>query len=329
MTTSIAFFNNKGGVGKTTLICNVGAILASRPKTRVLIVDADPQCNATQYVLDDNAVNAIYKNPEKHFTINSIVHPLAIGRGYSGKISPTRGGEYGVDLIIGDPRLAIAEDLLSGDWKDATSGSTRGLRTTFLFSDLIARCSQYDYVLFDMGPSLGAINRAVLLAVDFFLVPMSIDIFSLRAIENITQVLDKWRRQLKVGLDLNENPKELEFKRDPNRLKFCGYITQQYKAKKDKHGHVQAVAAYEKIKSQISTIINKNFVDRLQPDFRHVSYEIGSVENLSSLIPMSQAQRKPIFSISAQGAHNAKARGTEKLFSGIATRLIENIDKLK
>ncbi|ATB48758.1 ParA family protein [Corallococcus macrosporus] len=329
MTTSIAFFNNKGGVGKTTLICNIGAVLAHALGQRVLIVDADPQCNATQYILSENKVNSIYSNPDKNFTINSVVHPLAIGRGYSGEIIPTEGGHYGIDLVLGDPRLAIAEDLLSGDWKDATSGSTRGLRTTFLFSDLISRCGEYDYVLFDMGPSLGAINRSVLLAVDYFAVPMSIDIFSLRAIENITQVLDKWRRQLKVGLELNENPDDLNFKKQPETLRFCGYITQQYKAKKDKHGEVQPVAAYERIRSQIPAIIKKNFVDKLQPSYSNVNYELGSVENLSSLIPMSQEQRRPIFAISAQGTHNSKARKTEKLFATMAERLMENIEALR
>ncbi|TQF16962.1 AAA family ATPase [Myxococcus llanfairpwllgwyngyllgogerychwyrndrobwllllantysiliogogogochensis] len=329
MTKSVAFFNNKGGVGKTTLICNIGAVLAQEYGKRVLIVDADPQCNATQYILQEKLVNSVYANPDKAFTINSVVHPLAVGRGYSGRFSPTEGGEYGVDLILGDPRLAIAEDLLSGDWKDATSGSTRGLRTTFLFSDLISRCGNYDFVLFDMGPSLGAINRSVLLAVDFFLVPMSIDIFSLRAIENITQVLDKWRRQLRVGLELNENPGDLSFIRRPESLKFCGYITQQYKAKKDKHGKVQPVAAYERIRAQIPDIIEANFISKLQPEHSEVNYELGSVENLSSLIPMSQQQRRPIFAISAQGTHNSKARKTKKVFAAMADRLMENIEELQ
>ena len=45
---SIAFFNNKGGVGKTTLLCNVAAILGLKMAKQVLVIDADPQCNATQ-----------------------------------------------------------------------------------------------------------------------------------------------------------------------------------------------------------------------------------------------------------------------------------------
>src|SRR5262249_32973911 len=136
----------------------------------------------------------------KSFTIHSIIHPLSIGKGYSDDIEPVRIHDYGVDLIPGDPRLALKEDLLSKDWQDAISGDIRGLRTSFLFSQFLSRCENYDFVLFDMGPSLGSINRSVLLACKFFVSPMSIDIFSLKAIENISTALTEWRKRLDHGL---------------------------------------------------------------------------------------------------------------------------------
>jgi cellulose biosynthesis protein BcsQ len=140
------------------------------------------QCNATQLMLDEISVYDLYDDP-KSFTIHSIIHPLSVGKGYAANLAPLLIEDYRVHLIPGDPRLALKEDLLSKDWQDAIAGDIRGLRTSFLFSQLLTRCQDYDYVLFDMGPSLGSINRAVLLACDFFLSPMSIDIFSLRAIE--------------------------------------------------------------------------------------------------------------------------------------------------
>lgn len=58
---SIAFFNNKGGVGKTTLLCNVAGYLALHKNAKVLVIDADPQCNATQSLFSDETLDLIYK----------------------------------------------------------------------------------------------------------------------------------------------------------------------------------------------------------------------------------------------------------------------------
>ena len=191
---SIAFFNNKGGVGKTTLVVNLAAYFSLGLHKRVLVIDADPQCNATQAMFSDEFIDKRYFT-KSGFSIYKIVQPLASGKGYSSSISAERSSRFAVDVIVGDPRLAVSEDVLARDWSTAISGDTRGLRTTLLFCELLKRCKDYDYVFFDVSPSLGSINRAVLVACDFFVSPMSVDIFSLRAIENISTVLENWSKQ--------------------------------------------------------------------------------------------------------------------------------------
>lgn len=329
---SIAFFNNKGGVGKTTLLCNVAAYLALEKKKKVLIVDADPQCNATQLLLDDLEVFSLYDD-NKSFTVHSIVHPLSIGKGYADTISPRKIADYGVDLIPGDPRLALKEDLLSKDWQDAIGGEIRGLRTSFLFSELLARCGKYDFVLFDMGPSLGSINRAVLLACDFFVSPMSIDIFSLKAIENIALALQEWKKKLANGLSqvdeelVGDVPHGGAFE-----LKFAGYVAQQY-IQKTREGEKRAVAAYEAIMRKIPKAIKSNFVDKLKmAKLDGASYEIGTIPNLYSLIPLSQTAHKPVFALRAKdgvrGAHFSKVKDAAEIYELIATNLLKNLDCL-
>lgn len=330
---SIAIFNNKGGVGKTTLLCNLAAFIAKNYKKKVLIIDADPQCNATQSMFSDDEIDNLYEST-KTFTIYSVIHPLSLGKGYTESFSPIHREHFGCDIVIGDPRLSLKEDLLARDWSSAVSGEIRGLRTTFVFSALLARCTNYDYVMFDMGPSLGSINRACLLSCDFFVSPMSIDIFSLRAIENIRISIENWRKSLAIGInnidDISDFPDNA---RKEMSIKFAGYVTQQYIAKTIGKGEKRAVKAYDKIMRKVPRAIEENFVSHLQPDKRHVGYALGSIPNLHSLIPMAQFARKPIFELKAKdgvvGAHFAKVQDSTKLFGRIAENLIRNFDLLE
>ncbi|WP_083463377.1 ParA family protein [Prosthecomicrobium hirschii] len=325
---SVAFFNNKGGVGKTTLLCNIASYLAIHKNYKILIIDADPQCNATQLLLDEDIVNELYED-SKSYTIHSIVHPLSIGKGYSEIIRPIEVDNFKLELLAGDPKLALKEDLLSQDWQSSISGDIRGLRTSFVFSELLSRCENYDLVFFDMGPSLGSINRAVLLACDFFLSPMSIDIFSLRAIENIAVALKEWRKRLSNALTqipddaIEDLPKQPKFD-----VQFIGYIAQQYN-QKTKQGEKRAVDAYEKIMRRIPIEIQKHLVDTVTKakikDFR-----IGEIPNLYSLIPMSQSEHKPIFDLKAKdgvrGAHFTRVKDAELLFKKVSSNMIKNIE---
>ena len=173
---SIVFFNNKGGVGKTTLLCNLASFLQIKKNKKVIVIDADPQCNSTIYMFPFEKLEKIYKDET---TINQIIEPLKKGKGYiKGQIPVIKSPYFEVDVIPGDTRLSLSEDFLSKDWLDAKLGDYRGLQTTFVFKDLINKLEDlgYDYAFFDVGPSLGALNRSVLVANDYYIVPMASDI---------------------------------------------------------------------------------------------------------------------------------------------------------
>lgn len=321
---SIAFFNNKGGVGKTTLLCNVAAYAALHMGLKVCVIDADPQCNATQYFFNEDALDEIYA--DDGFTILDIVEPLTEGEGFTLDIKMLPSENFGIDVLPGDPKLALVEDFLAQDWGTAKSGNVRGIRTNLVFSDLLGRLDDYDVVFIDVSPSLGAINRSILLSADYFMSPMSIDIFSLKAFENIAEWIEDWSNDWDVGIanvkDTSKLP-DLHY----GQAKFLGYVTQQYLAKKDSSGRRRGVRAYEQIRDQIDKIIEDCGLDK---DIPGQPFEIGTVPNLFSLIPMAQSNNKPVFELLAKdgvvGAHFAKVKDARKIFGIVTKNLLERVD---
>lgn len=129
---AIAIFNNKGGVGKTTLLCNLASYLQKRLGKKVLVIDADPQCNTTTYVLDEEQFINVYYEPTE-FTIADIIPPLEDGNGYITQFEAIKSIHFGFDLIPGNPKFASCEDFLASEWKDVKSSDLRGIKSTMLF----------------------------------------------------------------------------------------------------------------------------------------------------------------------------------------------------
>lgn len=317
---SVCFFNNKGGVGKTTLVANLAAELALNRKKKILLVDADPQCNLTQYLLLDEEYIQEYQKDDPT-TVYSVVHPLSIGKGYKAELPIRRAETFGCDVIIGDPRLAMKEDLLSQDWRDARAGGTRGLRTTFVFHDLLKKAEGYDYVFFDMGPSLGAINRAILLVSDYFILPATIDIFSKWAIRNIGLALKTWQKELENGLKNAEDPAELPASPN-NKVKFLGYVMQQHKERTEGNS-VRIVEAYKTISIQFPEIIATTFSAIYASS--SMDPNLGEIKHLASLAPKSQSTHQPMINVIAKGSYTTTRKQAREIFGHLADAFLENI----
>ncbi|MBV8095348.1 MAG: AAA family ATPase [Acetobacteraceae bacterium] len=338
---SVCFFNNKGGVGKTTLVANLGAELSLNFEARVLVVDADPQCNLTQYVLGDEEVLETYNNSNDPESVYSVIRPLSLGKGYGTNLPIRQSEAFGFDIIIGDPRLALQEDLLASDWKDARGGGMRGIRTTFVFADLVSKAKdlKYDFILFDMGPSLGAINRSVLLAMDFFVVPMSIDVFSSWAIRNIGNTINIWQRELKTGIALAEDPAELESIDRTRTIRFLGYVTQQHRERTEEDADLDVVESDEASETRRKRIvqayeeISEKFPEQISDslgrflDCVEINPFLGNVRHLGSLAPKSQSQHSPMISVRGTGRFVQSRKQAREIYRDIARRYLENLEK--
>ena len=327
---SIAMFNNKGGVGKTTLVCNLAAYLAKERNKKILLIDADPQCNSSTYMLkDDDFYAAYYQN--KEFTIYDLLLPLSRGEGFSNKVIINTNSFFGVDLLIGNPKLATMEDLLASDWSDVESGKARGTRTSLVFSQALSHFREYDYVFFDMGPSLGAINRAILLASDYFITPMSPD--SLLALENIGTSIAQWAEQFDTGIRKLKrvDPHAIDGLKEKFQIKFIGYVTQQYTSK-TVEGQKMPVKAYEAIIDNIPDAIQQNIITPINGTDVALDYSLGAIPTFNSVIPMSQSAHKPIFTLSSKdgvvGSHFSKVASFKQIMEEISQKTLHNIEVL-
>lgn len=323
---SVAFFNNKGGVGKTTLLCNMAAVFSEVFHKKVCVVDCDPQCNATQYLLSEEHFEKIIESRDG--TIAEFFFDLRAGRPAVNSVTTVRSEGFNVDLVPGHPALAMVEDFLAREW--LSTEVERGLKTTFALASLNENfLSKYDFVFYDVGPSLGSINRVVLMACNYFVSPMTIDIFSLKAFGNIVEWFNENTNSLNHSLanpQLSEEP-IIDFARKRSGgAAFIGYVTQQYKQKSEK-GIKRPVHSYEKIREQIEQEVQK-YQHKLPPTQQ--SYEIGSIPNLFSLVPMSQSVRRPIFDLTSQdgvvGSHFARVKEARKVLIDVAEKLRARID---
>jgi cellulose biosynthesis protein BcsQ len=201
----LALFNHKGGVGKTTLTVNFAFALAARG-LKVLLVDSDPQCNLTSYLVEDSVVNDLLDNSDSDDgqTLWTALKPIVESSGLVRPITPLPVSN-GIWLLAGDVRLADFESELSTLWGECFQRKIRGLRGTAALSSLIqdvSKAIEADVVLYDTGPNIGALNRVILLDCDNYIVPAACDLFSVRAIKTLGHTMQNWISQWNTVLEL-------------------------------------------------------------------------------------------------------------------------------
>src|SRR5690606_33151704 len=142
---------------------------------------------------------------------------------------------FQVSLIPGNPKLSIIEDKLSEAWTQLLSGDLGGIRKSNWNSNLSVKIkNDFDIVFYDLEPSLGSINRSVLIGCDYFITQMGSDIFSILGVRNIAAWLDSWIGFYENGIALCEKqlPNRLETYNIPFELNikagYLGYTIQQY-----------------------------------------------------------------------------------------------------
>jgi len=334
----ITFFNNKGGVGKTTLSINIASYIAKNKNKKVLFLDADPQSNSTQMILSDEINELIYKDGSEYDTLYSFLKPLILGEPDINKhvvpISKEK-TRFSLDIIPGHPKIALIEDILSEAWAGCRGEQVGGFRiTNWLKSVSNIYKDEYDIMFIDLGPSLGALNRSILLNSDFFIAPMGCDRFSLMGIENIANWIKVWRRAYIKSIDnieeiYPEEIKNLEITTNiDNNFRLLGFSVQQYITKVIK-GERRAIKAYDEIMADVPNTIERCLRELFPLGITIEELSLGDIPHLYSLVPLAQTSNAPIHDLSAQdgivGNHYKMVNTYKELMEGICTKLLNNM----
>ena len=167
----VAIANQKGGVGKTTTAINLATCLAGLGKEKVLLIDLDPQANATSGL-------GFTPQPE------ASLYDVLIGRAtLDSKVLPTR--FENLSIIPSDMELAGVEVELAQSEDHLT-------RLRSVLSRLYDN-SEYDWVLLDCPPSLGVLMTSALAAADELLIPLQCEFFGLEGLAKIVHVQEQIR----------------------------------------------------------------------------------------------------------------------------------------
>ena len=315
----ITIYNHKGGVGKTTLTVNIAFALSSLGKD-VLLVDSDPQCNLTSYLLSDEVVDDLlnHSSHQNGQTIWSAIRPVIDNTSSVRLVSLTDIGN--IALLPGDIKLSEFEEFLGDAWADGFKRRMGALRATSSISYLISnlgRQRNFDFVFYDTGPNIGPLNRVLLLDSDFFIVPVACDLFSTRALSTLGQTIKKWIIDAKT-IDAIAPDDAMVLKGRPE---FLGYIPQRFRT----YGQAMTREARsyhrrirDRVYQDVSSVLCK--IDKeLAPD-KSVNPLIGQVQDFASIVQTAQREGVSIWDCSSPNKDSKqKAR---KSFFQIAERIV-------
>lgn len=249
----ISLFNNKGGVGKSTLAFHLSNILAEMGH-KTLMIDLDPQCNLTICGMEEEYLHQIWAEEDEFIedfessvkkisaadyddflkrprTIHFLLKPTEDGQGELPFNPPPVQLTSNLDLIPGRLTIHKYENKISERWSGAYLGESLSIRTITNIRSIAedyAKFHNYEFVIIDTSPSLGSLNKVIISTVDGFIIPALPDMFSMYGIRNIGSALKQWSKEFNTIYGLISDDKRKKFPQ--NFVRFLGYTI--YNAKK-------------------------------------------------------------------------------------------------
>ena len=324
----LTFFNNKGGVGKTSLVYHLSWIFSEMGK-KVVAIDLDPQANLTSAFLPQEKLEELWDADlimPKASTIYQCVRPLMEVGDIQEPI--TQRIRSSLHLVPGDLALAGFEDFLSQEWPNSLGSGNllrafRVLTAFWIVAQKAADQHQADLIIADVGPNLGAINRSALIGSDFVVIPLAADLFSLQGLRNLGPTLRTWRTDWRKRLDNWSAP---SFPLPAGKMATLGYLVQQHSERLSR-----PVKAYDRWAARIPGVYRESVLSDKSspPPMTTDPLCLARLKHYRSLVPMAQEARKPIFQLTAAdgaiGSHSYGVQEARKDFNSLAQSILDRV----
>jgi cellulose biosynthesis protein BcsQ len=229
--------------------------------------------------------------------------------------------------MAGDLALSGFEDDLSQNWSKCLDRDERAFRVTSAFWRLMeqaARAEGATLVLIDLGPNLGALNRAALIAADHVVFPLAPDLFSLLGLKNLGPTLARWRTDWTERLQKNPDP---DISLPKGSMEPAGYVLLQHSIRYDR-----PTRAYEKWMNRIPVTYREAVLGEENSATKAIEKDqnaLALLKHYRTLMPLAQDAHKPIFHLTAadgaSGAHYTAARNAGHDFELLAKKLAAKI----
>lgn len=332
----IILFNHKGGVSKTTSTFHIGWMLANKGN-KVLLVDADPQCNLTSIFLGDK-FDEYYENVDTQLkNIKDGVSPAfdGMGRLIEAFDCPVAERNNNLYLLPGHMNLSEYDSQLNF----SMSGSFSAMKSLpGSFNDMIEKIGtrhQIEYVLIDVNPGLSSINEIMFLISDAFIIPTNPDTFSLMAIKSLSMILPRWVDWKRNNISSYESS---PYPLPDGTPKFVGEIPQRFNVRNG-----NATRPFKEKIDELSDLIKNTLVPQLRlkgmmfdeqryndAGISTDTFVIEEIKDFLTLSPKSNRVSVPVYALTdaelaATGAVLAQAQQNREVFRQIYDSISEKI----
>jgi len=290
---TIALFNNKGGVGKTTLTFHL-AWMFDMLGFRTIAADLDPQANLTSMFLHEDGVEALWGRVQEPSTVYRAFQPL-LSRSGPLQVPDLQQISTNLSLLPGELALSEAEDELSSQWLQSAQRNEGAFRVISALRQLLNAAAQErdaEIVLIDVGPNLGPLNRAAMVAADFIIIPLAPDLYSIQALQNLGPTLHRWREEWLEVVEKNQEWASM-LQVESDGMQPIGYVVQQHAMRLDR-----PTQAYGLWMRRIPAAYRKHITTALSEESSDVQFDpncLATLRHYRALMPLAQEARQPMF----------------------------------